>query len=92
MASSVAAIGIGIGMVGTAVAAIVSAVSGLRPWWMFFVAIAAVILAVSLPSMVLAWFKLRKRDIGAILNASGWAVNRPMYFSMKRAREFTKCA
>ena len=92
MASSVAAIGIGIGMVGTAVAAIVSAVSGLRPWWMFLVAIAAVILAVSVPSMVLAWFKLRKRDIGAILNASGWAVNRPMYFSMKRAREFTKCA
>lgn len=92
MASSVAAIGIGIGMVGTAVAAIVSAVSGLRPWWMFFVAIAAVILAVSVPSMVLAWFKLRKRDIGAILNASGWAVNRPMYFSMKRAREFTRCA
>ena len=92
MASSVAAIGIGIGMVGSAAAAVVSAVKGLRPWWMFFVALAAVVLVVSVPSMVLAYFKLRKRDLGAILNASGWAINRPMRFSMKRARGFTKCA
>ena len=89
MASSVAAIGIGIGMVGTAAAAIVSAIRGIQPWWMLFVAIAAVILVVSLPSVILTWFKLRKRDIGAILNASGWAINRPMRFSMARARGFT---
>jgi len=91
MASSVAAIGIGVGMVGTAAAAIVSAIKGLHPWWMFFVALAAVVLVVSLPSMLLAYFKLRKRDLGVILNASGWAINRPMRFSMKRARGFTKC-
>jgi hypothetical protein len=92
MASSVAAIGIGIGMLGTAAAAIVSAVNGIRPWWMIFVALAAILLAVSLPSVILAWFKLRKRDIGAILNASGWAINNPMYFSVRRAKGFTKCA
>ena len=92
MASSVAAIGIGIGVLGTAAAAIVSAVNGIRPWWMVFVAIAAILLAVSLPSVILAWFKLRKRDVGAILNASGWAINRPMHFSVARARGFTKCA
>jgi len=91
MASSVAAIGIGVGMVGTAAAALVSALKGLRPWWMFFVALAAVVLLVSVPSMILAYFKLRKRDIGVILNASGWAINRPMRFSMKQARGFTKC-
>ena len=92
MASSVAAIGIGVGMVGSAAAAVVSAVKGLHPWWMFFVALAAVVLVVSVPSMVLAWFKLRRRDLGVILNACGWAINRPMHFSMKRARGFTKCA
>ena len=91
MASSVAAIGIGIGMVGSAAAAIISAVKGLHPWWMFFVALAAVVLVVSVPSMILAYFKLRRRDLGAILNASGWAINREMRFSMKRARGFTKC-
>ena len=56
----------------------------------FFVALAAVVLVVSVPSAVLAYFKLRKRDLGAILNASGWAINRPMRFSMRRARDFTK--
>ena len=89
MASSVAAIGIGVGMIGGAAAALVTAVQDIHPWWMFFVAIAAVILVVSLPSVILTWFKLRKRDIGAILNASGWAINRPMRFSMARARGFT---
>ena len=61
-------------------------------WWQVPIAIAAVILVVSLPSVILTWFKLRQRDIGAILNASGWAINRPMRFSVQRARGFTKCA
>ncbi len=91
MASSVAAIGIGIGMMGTAVAALAAAVRGMI-WWQWLLAIVAVVLVVSLPSVVLTWFKLRKRDLGAILNACGWAVNRPMRFSMARAREFTQCA
>ena len=91
MASSVAAIGIGVAMVGTAASAVVKTITGIEPWWMIFPALVAVILAVSLPSVVLVWFKLRKRDIGAILNASGWAINRPLYFSMRRARKFTKC-
>jgi hypothetical protein len=47
---------------------------------------------VSLPSVILAWFKLRARDLGAILNACGWAVNRPLYFSMGLARTFTRPA
>ena len=91
MASSVAAIGIGVGMMGAAAASLITAIKGLHPWWMFFVALAAVVLVVSLPSMILAYFKLRRRDLGAILNASGWAVNREMRFSMKRALGFTKC-
>ena len=41
---------------------------------------------------MLTWFKLRRRDLAAILNAGGWAVNRQMRFSMKLARGFTKCA
>ena len=55
-------------------------------------AIVAIVLIVSLPSVILTWFKLRQRDLGAILNASGWAINRPMRFSMARARSFTVCA
>lgn len=91
IASSVAAIGIGIGMVGAALAGLMSALSSLA-WWQILIAIVAVVLIVSLPSVILTWFKLRQRDIGAILNASGWAINRPLHFSMARARSFTICA
>lgn len=91
MASSVAAIGIGIGMVGAAAASLMAAISSM-PAWKVAVSVVALVLIVSVPSMILAWFKLRKRDLGVVLNACGWAINRPMRFSMKRARAFTKCA
>ena len=91
LASSVAAIGIGVGMVGAAAASLMAAVKGMGPW-QAVAAVVAIILVVSLPSVILTWFKLRRRDLGAILNAGGWAVNRQMRFSMKLARGFTKCA
>ncbi len=91
MASSVAAIGIGVGMVGAAAASLMAAISNMTAL-QIAISVVALILVVSLPSVILTWFKLRQRDIGAILNASGWAINRPMRFSMKRARAFTICA
>ena len=91
LASSVAALGIGIGMVGAAFAGIVGLVAGL-PWWKTAIGVLLVILAVSLPSVILAWFKLRRRDLGAVLNACGWAVNRPLRFSQKLAKRFTRRA
>ena len=91
MASSVAAIGIGVGMVGAAFASVMAVVSSM-PWWKILVGIAAIVVVVSLPSVILTWFKLRRRDLCAILNACGWAVNRPMKFSMCLARSFTRLA
>lgn len=91
LASSIAAIGIGVGMVGAAAASLVAAVKGMGPW-QAVLSVVAIILVVSMPSVVLTWFKLRRRDLAAILNAGGWAVNRQMRFSMKLARGFTKCA
>ena len=32
-------------------------------------------LAISLPSVLMAWLKLRKRNLGPILDANGWAIN-----------------
>ena len=91
LASSVAALGIGVGMVGAAFAGVVGLVAGL-PWWKTAIGVLLVILAVSLPSVILAWFKLRRRDLGAVLNACGWAVNRPLRFSQKLAKQFTRRA
>lgn len=91
MASSVAAIGIGVGMVGAAAASLMAALSSMGGI-QILAAIIGLILVVSLPSVILTYFKLRRRDLSAILNACGWAVNRPMRFSMARAKLFTKCA
>ena len=41
----------------------------------FPLAFIAILLAISLPSMAIAWLKLRKRNLGPILDANGWAVN-----------------
>ena len=91
MASSIAAIGIGIGFISAAFASVMAVVSSMV-WWKILIGIAAIVAVVSLPSVILTWLKLRRRDIGAILNASGWAVNRQMRFSVKRARGFTRLA
>ena len=91
LAGSIAALGVGIGMMGAAFAGLFGLVAGL-PWWKTAIAVVAVLLAVSLPSVILTWFKLRRRDLGAILNAGGWAANRPLRFSNGLAREFTRLA
>ena len=38
-------------------------------------AIAVIMLIISGPSCFIAWSKLRKRNLGPVLNANGWAVN-----------------
>jgi len=91
IASSVAALGVGVGMAGAACAGLIGLVAGL-PAWKVLAGVVAIILLVSLPSVILTWFKLRARDLGAILNACGWAVNRPLYFSLGLARTFTRPA
>lgn len=69
-----AAIGLAIGAIGSMLAAVLTGILQL-PWWQFPIVIAAIILVISLPSVLLAWLKLRKRNIGPILDANGWAVN-----------------
>jgi hypothetical protein len=38
-------------------------------------AIAGIMLAISGPAMIMAYVKLRKRNLAPILNANGWAIN-----------------
>src|SRR4051812_48723595 len=45
------------------------------PWWQIPLVIIAMVLVVSLPSMIIAGLKLRKRNLGPILDANGWAIN-----------------
>jgi hypothetical protein len=45
------------------------------PAWEIPLAIIGIVIAVSLPSVIMAWLQLRKRNLGPILDANGWAVN-----------------
>ena len=69
-----AAIGLAIGAIGTALAAVVTGFLRLS-WWQMPLALVGGVLFLSGPSMVMAWFKLRQRNLGPILDANGWAVN-----------------
>ena len=46
---------------------------GLGPW--LPVGVAVLVLLISTPAMLLAWLKLRRRNLGPILDANGWAIN-----------------
>lgn len=69
-----AAVGMAVGMIGSALVAIGKGLWGLT-WWQFPLVILAIILVISGPSMFIAWTKLRKRNLAPILNANGWAIN-----------------
>lgn len=45
------------------------------PVWEIPLAILLIFLAISAPSVIMAWLKLRQRNLGPILDANGWAVN-----------------
>ncbi|MBX3705604.1 MAG: hypothetical protein KF911_03140 [Pseudomonadales bacterium] len=69
-----AAIGLAVGAIGTALTAAISGLFALA-WWQVPLVIAAVMLAISGPSMLLAFMNLRRRNLGPLLDANGWAVN-----------------
>lgn len=69
-----AAIGMALGMIGSALVAVASGLKGLA-WWQYILVVVAILLLISGPSMLMAYLKLRRRNIAPILNANGWAVN-----------------
>lgn len=69
-----AGIGIAIGAIGSVLLAIASGFLSLKIWQMPLT-IMGIMLLISFPSMLIAYLKLRERNIGPILNANGWAVN-----------------
>ncbi|MBR5499451.1 MAG: hypothetical protein IKV75_04735 [Bacteroidales bacterium] len=69
-----AALGMAVGMIGTALASLAKGIFELA-WWQVILAFIGVMLAISGPAMVMAWLKLRRRNIAPLLNANGWAIN-----------------
>jgi hypothetical protein len=62
-----------IGYIGSFFTSLALGLKGLG-WWGWLV-IPGLLLVISGPSMILAWMKLRKRNLAPLLNANGWAIN-----------------
>ena len=69
-----AALGMAVGMIGSALASLAKGIFALK-WWQVILAFVGVMLVISGPAMVMAWLKLRRRNIAPLLNANGWAIN-----------------
>jgi hypothetical protein len=70
----VAALGVAVGAIGGALASLATGIFRLAAWQIPLVFV-GLILIISVPSMLIAFLKLRKRNLGPILDANGWAVN-----------------
>ena len=74
--------------IGSAIVYITSTLSQLT-WWQFLAGIFGAVALVVLPATVLAIIKLRRRDLSAIIEASGWSVNARMRLTHQLGRRFT---
>lgn len=86
-----AAIGLAIGAIGTAIASVVTGFISLN-WWQMPLAILGLILLISGPSVLLAYLKLRKRNLAPLLDGSGWAVNTRAIINIPFGASLTKMA
>ncbi|UUE91842.1 hypothetical protein [Comamonas thiooxydans] len=87
---TVAAIGVALGSLSAVIVGIFGKFIELGPW--IPVAILGLILAISGPSMLIAWLKLRQRSLGPILDASGWAINGRMNINLGLGRSLSQTA
>lgn len=88
---TLAAIGLVLTTLLSALSLIFSKLFGL-PAWEIPLAILLILLAISTPSVVMAWFKLRLRNLGPILDANGWAVNARAKLSVPFGASLTQTA
>ncbi len=86
-----AAIGMAVGMIGTALASIFKGLFALK-WWQLIILFVGIILVISGPAMVMAWMKLRRRNIAPLLNANGWAINSNAKISIPFGETLTEIA
>ena len=81
--------GVAMAALGSALAYITTTLAQTRPL-AIVVGVLVVLLAVMVPISIVAYLKLRKRDISAILEGSGWAINARMRLTRKQGKFFSE--
>lgn len=84
-----AAIGMALGMIGTALASVAKGWISLT-WWQQIIVFVCILLIISGPSMIMAWMKLRRRNLAPVLNANGWAINADSIISVPFGLKLTE--
>ncbi len=87
---TVAAIGVALGSLSAVAVGIFGKFIELGPW--IPIALIGLVLAISGPSMLIAWLKLRQRSLGPILDASGWAINGRMNINLRLGHSLSQTA
>jgi hypothetical protein len=86
----IAALGVGAAGIGGMVGGLLTGFLNLKA--LMPLGILAIILLISGPAMILAWLKLRKRNLGPILDANGWAVNAKARINVPFGASLTRIA
>ncbi len=86
----VAALGVAVGGLTAALGALLASFFGLGVWMPL--GLLALLLVISGPSMLIAWLKLRQRNLGPLLDANGWAVNAMARVNVPLGRSLTEMA
>jgi hypothetical protein len=81
--------GVAVAALGSAVAFITKTLSE-TSWGAIFAGVLVAALLVMLPMSIVAFLKLRRQDISAILEGSGWAINARMRLTRAQRRFFTQ--
>lgn len=81
--------GIAVAAIGSSLAFITKTLAGLK-WYTILGGIAGALGAVILPTIIVAWMKLRARDLSAILEGAGWAINLRMRLNRRQSKYFTE--
>jgi hypothetical protein len=80
---------VAVAALGAGAAYIATALRGFALWQIILGIVAAILVLLS-PLMLLAVLKLRKRDVSAILEGSGWAINARMRLTRQQCALFTQ--
>ena len=80
--------GIAIAALGSSLAFITKTLAGLA-WYTIVAGIGAALAAVIVPTLIVAVIKLRRRDLSALLEGAGWAINARMRLTRRQSRYFT---
>lgn len=86
-----AAISLALGAIGTVIASVVAGFLGLT-WWKMPFALLGVVMLISGPAMLMAYLKLRKRNLAPILDANGWAINASAVVNIRFGNLLTQLA